>query len=362
MVGPPPEPEERPVVSAPTPPSVQKPLSAEHRRVIELVSNANTNCEYRYANDKWICVYCSHHASEDDITATGMPAVRACPVRTVIKGNGKDFVKKLAVRERRASAERERRKRKADQLAAIKEALRVPVAACLAATKEQERVRKAEERAVHPIHDRTGGGKELSGGDYLKEKLEDADAEQFGGRRVTPEGTGHRSDDTPDSSPDPWSSGAEEAAVRKPKNPIIEGGVFSVKLNDKDEKKSPAYECISHFFITMLPLRYQLRCIGCGATQDDAQTVSEEHFVCGQCGLKNGGDDLSYICHLCSDVVDGLRNAAHHMVSVHGDEALPTHDSRFGNVLRRWVKGGKKPPNLSKVGRKAGQTGHGVSC
>jgi hypothetical protein len=34
---------------------------------------------------------------------------------------------------------------------------------------------------------------------------------------------------------------------------------------------------------------------------------------------------------------------------------LEEHVPRFGNVLRRWVMGGKKAPNIEKAIRKAGK-------
>jgi hypothetical protein len=275
----------------------------------------------------------------------------------------KQFDKKSAERERRAAAARERRKKNADQLAAIKQALRVPPEVRKAEAKKQQKDihTGSADAAVFSNHYQTGGGKELSGGDYLNEKLRKADAEEeldFGGRRVTPEGAGQRpgirGDGSPDkdSSPNPWTPWAQEAAVRNPKKPIIQGAVFSVKLADKDWTKSPAYECIPHYFVEVLPLRYQIRCTKCGVAQDDEQTVAEDRFVCRNCGAQHDGDEMDYACKLCGELCEGKEGAAYHMTNAHGEEDAEGHIPRFGNVLQRWVKGGKKPPNIEKALRK----------
>jgi hypothetical protein len=342
---------------APTPVSTPEP-------VVSVTPPADPTCQYHRARDQWICVYCSHKASEDDMTASGIPASRICSAQNILRQNretvGKELGKKFAERERRAGAERERRKKKADQLAAIKEALRTPPEIRIAAAKEKERQEKAEVQANKLPSDRTGGFKEISGGGILEETLTILDAPQTG--RVTPEGVGHRpgardnsTDDIPDSTENhnPWSGLSEVIAVERPNAPIIPGSIFLVKLNDKDERDTPAYQSVPHFFTEMMPLRYRLRCMNCAAVQDDDFTVSEEHFVCGRCGTKNGGDDLNYICRLCGVVAEDRTTAAHHMETAHGDETAPGHDTRFGDVLQRWVKGGKKPPNIQRTVKRA---------
>jgi hypothetical protein len=358
-------------------PKHRKPLPCPHCAVATPIVQlptipgfVSTSLPHEYESYKgvWVCIHCSRN----DHSATPSPDV--CSKRNIAIANqtstGKELDKKIAERERRAKAAVARRKKNADQRAAIKEALRIPAAVRLAEEKEKQLQKKLEDKAQQSAgaacfsnHYQTGGGKELSGGDYLKEKLRKADAKEeldFGGRRVTPEGVGQRpgirGDGSPDkdSCPNPWTPRAQEAAVNKLKKPIIQGAVFSVKLADKDWTKSPAYECIPDFFIEVLPLRYQIRCTKCGAAQDDEQTVAEDCFTCWQCLAPHDGDEMSYVCRLCGDLSEGKKGAACHMSDIHGGEKKdsPNLDQRFGNVLQRWLRGGKKPPNIEKAHRK----------
>ena len=104
-----------------------------------------------------------------------------------------------------------------------------------------------------------------------------------------------------------------------------------------------------------------MRCTKCGAAQEDEpvffdgeyyQTPVEDNFTCWRCGESHDGYETSYICHLCGDISRGKNYAARHMENVHGDPTLPAHNARFGDVLRGWVKGGKKAPNIEKAHRK----------
>jgi hypothetical protein len=316
--------------------------------------------EYKRYKDVWVCIHCNRNDHSD------IPSADVCPKRNIATTNkastGKEIDKKIAERERRAKAARARRKEKADQLAAIKEALKIPAAVRLAAAKEKQRQERVDDHYAAMAtsnHYRTSG-KEDSGGDYVADVQKAIDANEaqgFGGRRVTPEGVGQRFgvSGLPDegSTREPWTKESEAVAVAKPGTQIIDGDVFKVKLAEKDWTKSPAYECIPDYFIEILPLRYQIRCINCGAVQDDEQTVSEDRFICRKCQTSHDGGDMNYVCRLCGDLSEGKRGAARHMINVHGDPALPSHNARFGNVLRRWLRGGKKPPNIEKARRKA---------
>ncbi len=369
LVGLPPEPDEMPKVSPPQPPSSPEPP-------------ADLTCEYRrYQDGLWICLHCRHRAEENDITAEGIPASRVCPAQNIEienkKAIGKQLDAKFAERERRAAAARARRKAKADQLAAIKEALRTPVAIVLAEEEKQrqEKTSAARVKSVWSNHYQTGGGKELSGGDYVaavQTAIDGKREQDFGGRRVTPQGVGHRpgmrndiDSGTPDedSTRDPWTKGSEEVAVANPRTPIMDGDIFKVKLNDKDEKNSPAYQSVSDYFVEMQTFQFHMRCTKCGAAQEDEaaqddegnyyQSPVEEGFMCWQCQAPHDGYEPSYICRLCGDISRGKNYAARHMENVHGDPALPAHDARFGNVLHRWLRGGRKGPNIEKARRKA---------
>src|ERR1700674_4939533 len=114
LAGLPSGPDEKPVV-----PPLQPPIPTE------------SMCEYHRYKNLWICLYCSHRASQDDITTEGIPATRICSAQNIERQNkealGKKLDAKYAEMERRAAVARARRKKKADQLAAIKQALKTPI-------------------------------------------------------------------------------------------------------------------------------------------------------------------------------------------------------------------------------------------
>jgi hypothetical protein len=353
-------------------PKHRKPLPCAHCAVatpiIQLITvpgfiSTTLPHEYKRYKDVWVCIHCNHNDHADT------PSTDVCSKRNIAIVNQtsawKQFDKKIAERERRAKAARERRQKNADQLAAIKESLRIPAAVRIAAAREKQRQERSEPKVPQGIvfsnHYRSSG-REVSGGDYVTEIQEAIDgkrAQDFGGKRVTPQGIGHRfgMSNTPDeeSTRDPWTKNSEEVAVAKPQTPIIDGDIFKVKLADADWTKSPAYECIPHYFVEMLPLHYQIRCTKCGAAQDDSETVAEDCFVCRNCGASHDGEEMNYVCRLCGDLSEGKKGAAHHMTNAHGNEGLEGHVQSFGNVLQRWLRGGKKPPNIEKAIRKAGK-------
>jgi hypothetical protein len=359
MVGMPPD--DAPVVQPPEqPPGAPQP------------SELLLHCEYRRVVDDapFVCLYCRHIAADDDMTASGIPASRTCPNQMIEQQNKaaarRVFDKKIKEKERRAKAEKDRRQKKRDQLAAIKAALRVPAAERLAEAKRQEAEKKEQERDAR----RSLGSnqKYITGGGLIDDILLKKDEEEFGfgGRRVSPEGTGHRpgarSDEDdgspdPDSSPlNPWAQGSEEWAVAHPNTPILQGTTFPVKLNQEDETKSPAFLSVPHFFYEIDTFRFKIFCTKCGVSQDDGtESLPEDHYDCWQCGAPHDGYEPSYVCRLCGDASTGKAGAARHMLNVHGNENSPAHDSRFGDVLRRWNRGGRKPPNVGKARRKAGQ-------
>jgi hypothetical protein len=300
-------------------------------------------CEYSRDDEgcPWICLYCRHTATDNDITAAGVPAARVCAAQSIERENKstlfKQLDKKQAERERRAAAARARRKLKADQLAAIRNSLRTPVAELLAEAEKKIQEEKLEARMSRRPKI------EVSGGGYLEQILTVLGVPKTG--RVVPQGVGQRPGQqyySPDGTRDPWVKSSEEIAVAKPRTPIIDGARFTVKLNGKDERSTPAYQCISDFFIQMLFQRYEIRCTKCGAAQDDDVTVAEEEFTCWQCGTVHGGDEVAFICRFCYDMLSGQDAAASHAERVHGDEALPTHNPRWGNALRRWSRTGKR--------------------
>lgn len=314
-------------------------------------------CEYQHGKSaEWICVYCSHIPTEYEMTADGPPA-RVCPKKVANKNDCEEAAARHAGKEKRAKAARDKRKEKQKQLENIKKMLAVPLEVRRREAEERAEQKAAAERERLGLPEESQSIFAVSGG-YDTERLATiAGLRETDTGRVTPEGVREhqlREDgELPDGMEfDPWGGHAAEVAEGNNK-PIIPGGGFPVKLNDVDPKTHPAFQCIKDYFIKFETLRYLVRCTKCGAVQGNEDVVSEDYFTCQNCGVEHGGQDVTYICLLCTEWCCGEREAAAHMMQRHGEEDLPEHDRRFGNVLRRWVKGGRKPPNITKALKKA---------
>jgi hypothetical protein len=133
-----------PTDEAPTPTAVPPPASTQAAPELQ--------CDYRcvQGTPPWVCLCCRHIATDDDMTAAGVPASRVCSVQNIARENQaaaiKQSDKKSAERERRAAAGREKRKIKRDQLAAIKAALRTPVAVIISEADKKRQEEKLEAR------------------------------------------------------------------------------------------------------------------------------------------------------------------------------------------------------------------------
>jgi hypothetical protein len=270
----------------------------------------------------------------------------------------------------RAQQARDRRKRNAEQLAAIKEKLKTPIAEIRRAAEEQAKLdRKVRalsslRRGSFLIDAPTGKGELVTGG-YDSEQIElvagtreraailgsptfdPETGEEYWPEndrgRVVPEGTGHRpgdgEDDEEDDGPDSTDEARDNRTERDKDAPILPGTTFQVKLKDgKEDQKAHDYDLLLGVLVSSYCAETQIfknefaYCASCGAKQQRAESV----YTCIRCQAKNGGDNGHlHICRLCGSECDGFVEAKQHIHRVHGSESNPEHDDRFGDITRR---------------------------
>ena len=280
-----------------------------------------------------------------------------------------------------AKYQRERRKLKAEQLAAIKKALQTPIAEIKIAAEEQTRLDKLARaqtglrRGLFLTDAPTGKGELVTGG-YDSEQMglvaaardraavlgsptgdSDSDEEYWPENdrcRVKPEGTGQnpgdREDDAADDDPDSSEDAKDNKDERGKDADILPGEKFFVKLNDFDNDGLLA-ELVSFYFVKFYEFRSDdyFFCVWCGAKGESDST----ELVCRRCGATHAGDPKIFICRLCGIVCYGDKAAKKHIEDSHGDDRESGHDPRFGNVIYRYLKGGRKMPNIQKAIKKA---------
>jgi hypothetical protein len=282
-------------------------------------------------------------------------------------------------REKAAKRARERRKRNAGQLAAIKKALRTPVAeikkAAGEATKaEKERTRLPSMEAGRFVTDAPTGKGELVLGGGSKEmdfmagarqrgvQLGDATFDSETGdacwpegdrRRVKPEGTGQRpgdrEDDREDDDPGATSDAQDNRTEAGEDADILFGDKFFVKLNDRDNDKVLT-ELVGFYFIEFSEFSSEyFFCAQCG-TKGEADSTE---LVCRNCGAIHTGEFKFFVCRLCQTVCGSDTASKKHVEDIHGDDRESHHDRRFGNIIYRYLRGGRKTPNIGKAIKKA---------
>jgi len=285
-------------------------------------------CEYNQFRGQWVCLYCAHCASENDMTAEGIPAIRVCPARNIQEQNkqsiGKEIDKKQVERERRAKAARERRKARADQRAAIKKALQTPIAVIKEVIKT-----KAEAEKLPSMNQ----GKYISDAPTGKgalvykptEKIEQIDAALT---RAMPLGSPTIDEETdeaffPEQDRKHVSKkmGAGSPSDEKPEIT----GVSSKGFTYKEEPRKK-------FQVKLNGPEYQS---GLSSAVNDF-TVEE------------GGETF---CRLCEAAIIG--RSEDHFKQIHGDPSEPGHDKRFGDIVQKYVKKFvRKHAKLEKAGHK----------
>ena len=231
----------------------------------------------------------------------------------------------LEKRAKRAKYMRELRKKKTQQMDAIREALCVPIEVVI--QRKEERERKLEEEKEEQRTSRRGNSASSEGSLYVSNApkgrgkiilMDPEDLMHAVEETQVAEALGSPGDDGDDSDAayfavsdrryvKPEGSGADE-----------EGESVDVKLNDFDE-----YPLMQELF--------------------DIYFVSDGagNFVCRLCGASDGWE----------------RHAKLHLEQAHGEETNPAHDPRFGNVIYSYRRSGRKPPNVEKRVREAKPAG-----
>jgi hypothetical protein len=249
---------------------------------------------------------------------------------------------------KKKDAERKRleRKSKSDQLITIKKQLRTPVAEVVKAAKQTELECQVEEREQRMALG--GSGKYMTNAPHSKGELITGgnDSEQMGKMaaarnraaflgstsvdldtgeafwpendrgRVVPEGTGQRpserESDEDDEDPDSTKDARDNKDERGRDADILPDDKFEVKLNDFDFDQQFT-NLLNIYFVKVFSLD---------------PTCNESYFI----------------CRLCERPFYWEREAKRHIEMVHGDERHPDHDVRFGDVIKRYIKSGRKAP------------------
>jgi hypothetical protein len=224
----------------------------------------------------------------------------------------------LLEKQKEAERGRTRRKSKRDQLAAIKLALKTPIAVILAAEEDQHRLEVIRERESKPDSmsrgiSVTGGGKLVTGGHTTK-KLDHIaaaamQAESLGAptdgnswpdhdrRKGKPEGTSAGSDDS------------KNTGVHDDKDVVA-------KFVVKEGTDLDWGQALQNLFHTMF---FEI--------------------------------DDGYVCRLCRAYAPSERRCQEHLEKYHGEDSEPDYDSRFSNVVgkeARTVRGRRTRSGRSK--------------
>jgi len=241
---------------------------------------------------------------------------------------GKELDKKFQERERRATAAKERRKKKADQLAAIKKALKTPIAAIKEAAKVKAEAGKlpSMNQGKYMSDAPTGKGalvyKPASKIDQIdaaisrsvplgSQTIDHETGEAFFAdndrERIAPEGVGASSDEKP-----------EITGVSRDKRQ--KGFTYGYGEEEPNRK----------FQVRLTGPEYQAGL--------DAALIA--------CTLPQESETF---CRLCKQ---GFGRIENHFTQAHGDPLEPGHDNRFGDVVQKYVKRVKRAhARLEKAGR-----------
>lgn len=243
--------------------------------------------------------------------------------KAIAEQQARDAEERRAKLAKDATRKRANRKLRADQKAAIKKALKTPVAEIRAAGEACEKAikRPGSMNAGRFMTDAPTGKGELVTGGYgwnkidaifaVKSSNSSGDNEKFWPEtdraKIQPEGVGAKKFEKP-----PEGTAESDDAVEQ-------SARFRVRLNGFD-----SYAMFEEIF--------------------------ETYFV--EVPSDKG---CTYVCRLCGAPFDYKRWSKGHIETVHGDELDPQHDERFGNVLLLYIekenKRERKRARLEKAGR-----------
>lgn len=221
-------------------------------------------------------------------------------------------------KDKRAEAARERRKLKRDQLVAIKQALKTPIAV-IKARAEQERI-EALDFAEPPNSDSRGAsptgapaGNRFTTGGHSGSKMESIAAARS---RAAGLGSPASDHEYPDN----------DRRARKPQGygqrPGLKGD------DDRRRREDDHGFLVNGFHVELNAFDYDAL----------MKHLLWEYFE--KLRQPNGEDVL--VCRLCGQSWDEERDAKKHVLDVHGDESYPGHDLRFGDVVIKGIQKIKK--------------------
>jgi hypothetical protein len=262
------------------------------------------------------------------MTAAGIPEVRACATQNIARVNqettGKELERDRTEKERRATAARERRKAKADQLAAIKLALKTPIAEI----KEVARVKADMDKlpsmseGIYMKDAPTGKGALVYKSGNKIEQIAAAigRSEALGSKTID-----HETGEAFFADNDRTRIAPEGAGAARDEKPEITGV-------SRTRKKGFTYhseERSKRFQVNLTGPEYQ------NGLSSALRALTDEN-----------------ICKMCQQEFERMEG---HFEQVHGDPSEPTHADRWGDIVQRYVrKVERKHAKLEREGRKVG--------
>jgi hypothetical protein len=233
---------------------------------------------------------------------------------------------------RKVEAERgrERRRKKREQLDAIKLALKTPIAEI----KETER----QQRVLDRMRKKMAGGD----GQFM------TDAEQGKGLLVTGadiEGATRAAARTE------LLSGATDPEYwpNNDRNHVVPEGTGQRGNGDRsNDEEDTVVKAVNPNLAKGIPVARDRFIVKPGTDLDWGQALQDlfyELFV----EIRPEENDSYYVCRLCRAETPSERTCKQHLETVHGDDEEPKHDPRFGNVVAKEVREIRKATKLWTV-------------
>jgi hypothetical protein len=243
----------------------------------------------------------------------------------------------LSRQEKEAKRSRENRRRKQEQLAAIKQALRTPFAEVklIAKAKTSEEKLDSMSRGMALTGAPSGKGNWIYTGDIeqigaaasraaaLGAETEDPETgEAFwpdtDRRPVKPEGTGERGNGT-------RSVDEQKVSAKPVRNPLLDAGVPQSRSRFKVRLPSDDKENVSYFSFKDALKQLIARTFVADETEPEEEGVAAICRLCQRRFLEERPLGLETVCIT-------------HVKETHGDEDEPNHDPRFGNIITRYIR------------------------
>jgi hypothetical protein len=238
-----------------------------------------------------------------------------------------EFEKRQEKKKKEAERKRLARKSKSDQLMAIKEALKIPVREVIASTKRTElerQIAETEEQRETSMN----LGRHMTGDPDQQQLITNTDIEKVAAARGRATALGSSGYDS-ETGEAHWPE--NDRRIVRAQGSSNEDEQSWVKVQTRDGKlvdQRPTKR-----FVVKLdgadPTNNPL-----GISRDEwLSKIARRFFVKG--GSAEDAPDTFFVCRLCHFECDWDTETKRHMEEVHGDEQLPSHDPRFGNVIEK---------------------------